>query len=386
MRAKELWRLAPRTQTRKEPKRAAALPPESIPALPPESIPSELQAKMVAAFERARAERLAPQTSEGGVRAAGDPRMSANAAAFLTLERERLDVATRLSRPYRRRGDRYRDLVLITELIRMEYEHVSGRAGEPASSPSATNGLHGDMPADWARRWGAGRMAEMGTAFAFYRDQCDRMARWLPSASRRSAAAAADVQRARIVSRVQRAKGGRMLRPEPLTEPESHRAHTWAGLRFPRRAAGVAVVVAAIGTAGILAGNRGGESLDTVSAPSRAVVAVPEAVAAVNERPHEPRSAGGSDDQSKAVVHEAREGPSVSQTELATSQTPHRDKPAPALEPAAAPAPTPAPTPSSEPQPNPDAQPDPKPGPVGSLPPPVGSLPPPGDDSGAGAG
>ena len=86
MRAKELWRFAPRMQTRTEPKPASAVRPELIPL--------ELQAKMVAAFERARAERLVKQIPEDGTRSASDPRARANTAAFLVLERERRAVTT----------------------------------------------------------------------------------------------------------------------------------------------------------------------------------------------------------------------------------------------------------------------------------------------------
>ena len=130
MRAKELWRFAPRMHTKTEPQRAMAVAPESV--------PPELQAKMVAAFERARAERLAAQIPEKAAPAAGDPWTRANTAAFLILERERRVVAARLSRPYRRRADRYRDLILVTKLIQVQYEHLAGRiGGKPGSASRA---------------------------------------------------------------------------------------------------------------------------------------------------------------------------------------------------------------------------------------------------------
>jgi hypothetical protein len=376
MRAKELWRLTPRLHTTAEPKRAAAVPPESTQA--------ELQAKMLAAFERTRTERPAAHPDDG-VCSPGDPRISANAAAFLVLERERLAVAARLSHPYRRRGDRYRDLISVTELIRVEYEHLARRGGEAAGTQSPTNGLGGvgDLPADWARPWGAGPMVEMGTAFAIYRSQCDRLARWLPTASRDSAAAAADVQLGRIMSRFESAKGGRNLWLEPLSESASQRTWPWRTFPFSRRAAAVAVALAAIGVGGILGGTRGGEPVDAVSAPSQAVVAVPAAMAAVNERPHQPPSARGASGASKAVEHKAREARPVDQSALAASETPH-PKPAPDVAPAPAATPPPPP-PAPAPQPDPSPQPDPDPEPVSSLPPPVGSLPHPGD-SGAGGG
>ncbi len=81
MRAKGLWRFAPRFQMKTEPKRAWRCAPELM--------PPELQAKMVAAFERARAERLATQIPDGGAHSGSDPWIRANTAAFLVLERER---------------------------------------------------------------------------------------------------------------------------------------------------------------------------------------------------------------------------------------------------------------------------------------------------------
>ena len=59
----------------------------------------------------------------------GHPWTRANTAAFLHLERERRAIAERLSLPYRCRGDRYRDPLLVTKLIRFEYEHLAGRVG-----------------------------------------------------------------------------------------------------------------------------------------------------------------------------------------------------------------------------------------------------------------
>ena len=152
-------------------------------------MPPELQKKMVVAFERARAERLAAQIPSAGAQHGGDPWIRANTAAFLVLEGERRAIATRLSRRYRRPGDRYRDLVLVTKLLRLEYEHLAGRVGGRDGAAAPPNGLPvgGDMPADWARPWGSGPMVEIGTAFVFYRDQRDRLARQLTSSNRGSA-------------------------------------------------------------------------------------------------------------------------------------------------------------------------------------------------------
>ena len=202
---------------------------------------------MVAAFERARAERLAVQLPVDGADSAGDPWTRSNTAAFLVLERERRVVAARLSRHYRRRRDRYRDLILVTKLIHVEYEHLAGRAVEGADSPSPSNGDTGggDRPADWARPWGSGPLIEMGTALSFYQDQRDQLGKRLPTLSRGSAAAAAAGHRDRVLSRFETVRGGR-LGQEPLSAPPSERrAWPWKSPRFTRSA--VAVACACVG-------------------------------------------------------------------------------------------------------------------------------------------
>src|ERR687895_2085899 len=81
MRATGLWRFAPRFQTKTEPE-----PPMAV---RPELVPPELRKRMVVAFERARADRLAEQIPHHGPSHAADPWIRANTSAFLVLERER---------------------------------------------------------------------------------------------------------------------------------------------------------------------------------------------------------------------------------------------------------------------------------------------------------
>ena len=252
-------------------------------------------------------------------------------------------------------------------------------------------------------------MVEMGTALSFYEDQRDRLARRLPAPSLGSAAAAAAGQRNRILNRFERAKRELRAEHEALSdgEPESGplspmaeiagqdysagKAWPWASLRFTRRAAAVAAVFAAVGVGTILAETRDGQSLDVVSAPSRAVAGVPEALAAVGERPREPRAARGRDDESAPKPGQGNA--SQDQATLAAAEIPPpapepvpEPSPAPivAAAPVVAPTPAPAPPPANESKPDPKPRPDPKPGPgpVSSLPPPVGSLPPPGKGGG----
>ncbi len=286
MRAKQLWRVAPRFQKRTEPKRAMAVPPESM--------PPELHRKMVAAFERARAEQLAAQIPDEG-RQAGDPLMRANTAAFLILERERRAVAARLCRHYRYHGDRYRDLILVTKLIRLEYEHLAGRVGPKAGPPSAPHGpAGGEMPADWARPWGSGPMVEIGTALIFYADQRDRLATRLPARTLASAAAEAARQPRRILSRFERVTGEWRLEFEPgrdaavdsgrrqaaraTEEAAGHgkRARPWASLRARQAKRGRRGRVPAVGVGTIFAETRGGGALTSSHDASPVVASVPE--------------------------------------------------------------------------------------------------------------
>ena len=388
-------------------------------AAPRELMASELQEKMVAAFESARAERLAAQIPREGAGQAVDPWTRANMAAFLMLEREHRAVAVRLSRPYWRRGDRYRDLILVTELIRLEYEHLAGRVGRRAGGPAPHNGSPAgdDMPADWARPWGSGPMVEIGTALIFYLDQRDRLARRLSARTLANAADDAAKRRKPILSRFERATGERLERRfERATgewklelsrgaAPDSgkreaaataeaagdeKRAWPWASLGTTRRVAAVAAVLLAVGVGAIFAKTRGGESAQDVSAPSPVVASVPEPRAALGElsqRPQPDRGRGarhGAAHRSRAPQRDQGNAgvPKAGQTAPTPSEIPP-----PASEPAAEPVPAPTPPPPTDSGPAPEPQPDPKPGPgpVSSLPPPVDGLPAPGG-SGDGGG
>jgi hypothetical protein len=410
MRAKELWRIAPRLQMRIEPERVMAARRELM--------PPELQKKMVAAFERARTERLAAQIPQQGAGQASDPWTRANTTAFLILERERRAIAARLCSSYRHSGDRYRDLILVTKLLRLEYEHLAGRVGGRSGPTAPPNGLPvgGDMPADWARPWGSGPMVEIGTAFVFYRDQRDRLARQLSTPTVGSAAAEAAWRRDRILTRFERAMG--QWRPElehgmgaaadfgkrqaaapiAVATGDEKRVWPWASLGFTRRAAAVAAVFAAVGVGAIFAQTRGGES--AVSAPGPVVASVPEPLEAVGERLKSQPARGrggrhGAAHRSRAPQGNAG-GVRKTNTALSASEIPPA-APEPAPEaaaapiapaaPAATPAPPPppppdgGPVPKPQPDPKPKPAPKPRPGPVYSLPPPVGGLPAPGGPS-----
>ena len=262
-------------------------------AVSPELMPPELQEKMVAAFEHARAERLAAQIPQDGAGQAGDPWTRANTAAFLILEREHRAIAARLCRPYRRRGDRYRDLVLVTKLIRVEYEHLAGRVGETAGPPAPPNGalLAVTCPQAGLGPGAPGRWSRSARRSSFTQDQRDRLATRLSARTLASAAADAEQHRDRILSRFERAMGewrlelehgraaaadsGKREAARPTAEAAGQkRAWPWASLRFTRPAAAVAAVFVAVGVGTILAETRGGGS--PVGAPSAVVASVPE--------------------------------------------------------------------------------------------------------------
>ncbi|MEK6252722.1 MAG: hypothetical protein AABM43_12490 [Actinomycetota bacterium] len=157
-------------------------------------MPLEPQKEFRAAFELDRAKRIDGRIPEEGTGGPGDSWTTrANRAAFLVLERERRVLAARLHRAHRHRSDRYRDLILITKLIRLEHEHLIGQVGPSATSlPEALPAFGRERLEDWAQPWGVGPMFELRTEFIDYRHQCHRLAKWRSAASRARAAAEAE--------------------------------------------------------------------------------------------------------------------------------------------------------------------------------------------------
>jgi hypothetical protein len=403
MRATGLRRFAPRSQTKTD-----VEPPMAV---RPELVPPELRKKMVVAFERARAERLAEQIPHHGPSHAADPWMRANTSAFLVLERERRTIATRLSRRYRRPADRYRDLVLVTKLLRLEYEHLAGRVGGRNGAAAPPKGLpgDGDVPADWARPWGAGPMVEIGTAFVFYRDQRDRLTRQLRAPTLRRGAAAAAQSRDGILTRFERAMGewrpelehggvatpdhGRRRAATAIAKAAGghKRAWPWANLGLTRPAFALAAVFAAVGVGTIVAETRGGGATGFVRDATPTVAGAPGPLLALAERWLEPEPARGQGARNGSSKGPGRErGGDADQVVLTASQAPPptplpEAPPAPvAPAPVATPAPAPPPPPPEPPAPEPRPDPKPQPDPVSPLPPPVEPLPPPGGSRGGG--
>jgi hypothetical protein len=161
----------------------------------------ELQKEFRAAFELVRTKRIDERIPEEGTGEPGDsPTTRANRAAFLALERERRVLAARLHRAHRHRSDRYRDLILITNLIHLEYEYLVGRVGPrarplllPDGLPALVRGTPADWgrdtPAEWAQPWGVRQMFGLREKFIDYWHRRDRLATRLSAASQASAAA-----------------------------------------------------------------------------------------------------------------------------------------------------------------------------------------------------
>jgi hypothetical protein len=376
-------------------------------------MPPELQKRMRAAFELDRAGQIEVQIPGESVAEEDDSWIRANSAAFMIIEGERRAATARLDRPYWRRGDRYRDLALVTKLTHLEYEHLAGRVSRRATGPSPPAGpaaLNRDTPADWARPWGSGPMLEMRTTLIRYEGQGNRLAKSLPA--RTVARATADAERYRdgVCRRFEKAMGEWGLELERelagASGPGKSPANPWASLAARAReslegrgwtnlakvawtslaampwgslrlraaaAASVAVVAAGVG----ITVTRGPSA--SSSAPS-AVASVPELpLAALSKkglresRPARDRAAGQPARHPSTAPNSVAPPSATPQVEGQTALT--AAPVAPSVPP---PAPVAAPAPSPSPAPSPQPAPEPSPGPVHSLPGPVHSLPNPG--------
>jgi hypothetical protein len=181
--------------------------------------------------------------------AALDPRARANRAAFLSLEDERRAVAVRLEGSDRRRGERYRDLVLITALSRLEHDHLVGGIGEelgvlsPADEPAA---LASGPPSEWAQPWATGPLLELRATYAGYRQARDRLGKRLLATTRKSAESEAEQRLRDLLLRFEslREDWSLALADGPVTE-EWVVPRTGFRLNRVAIAAGVAAAVAA---------------------------------------------------------------------------------------------------------------------------------------------
>jgi hypothetical protein len=126
-----------------------------------------------------------------------DRRRRADRDAFLVIEDRRRSLMEKLRGPDWMRPSRFRDLVLIMELIRLEYDHLAGRGGRPVraiASRGQPAALGNESPAPWAQPWGAGVMYELDTAFGRYAPRRKRLARRIPAEAQEIAVAEAEAE------------------------------------------------------------------------------------------------------------------------------------------------------------------------------------------------
>jgi hypothetical protein len=325
---------------------------------------------------------------------------AASKGAFLQLGEERKKLVARLHHADRRRRDRYRDLVLVTQIICLEYEQLVGRGGRraPASPTGELTALEGDAPMAWSQPWGSGAMFDLRTSFANFRDRRDRLGRWMPAPTRARAAADAKshLEQMRVSGGFDEVIEGRRLElaqgrvSAPRTEPRNDQevaaagdgeiavkeARPWSKLVLARTAAIAAVVLL---IAGVDAAIHSGGGPGSASSPSRISAKLPErpleplGLASVESQRERAKKSQRAHRRAKAAerqrgnssgartVSQEQAAPAVSQappaaTQPATSPTPtptatavpvtSAPAPAPAPTPAPAPAPTPAPAPA----------------------------------------
>ena len=131
----------------------------------------------------------------------GHPKTRTERDAFLIVENQRRSLAARLQGSDRPRPDRYRDLLLVTYLIQLEYGYVAARVNRSQKLPSLTASpttLGKDTPAKWAQPWGVGAMFELRAAFVEFSKRRDRVARRLSPEARIEATAEAKERMAAI--------------------------------------------------------------------------------------------------------------------------------------------------------------------------------------------
>lgn len=113
-------------------------------------------------------------------------------SAFRVLEGHRLALAGTLQNGEHRR-ERYRDLVLMRKVIRLERDHLATRTAKPTEDQKG-DGLgivEGETLAVWARPWGHTRLVELHADFNRYTESENRLRRWLSRRARERAEAEA---------------------------------------------------------------------------------------------------------------------------------------------------------------------------------------------------
>jgi hypothetical protein len=109
-------------------------------------------------------------------------------STFRVLEGHRLALAERLQDGEHRR-ERYRDLVLMRKVIRLERDHIAARTSESPDGrdDDALGAPESETLAAWARPWGHTRLVELHADYNRYTEREYRLRRWLSRRARERA-------------------------------------------------------------------------------------------------------------------------------------------------------------------------------------------------------
>jgi hypothetical protein len=130
-------------------------------------------------------------------------------AAFHLLEVAEADLKARLRRRPVRPSRRYRDLVLVTQLIRLELQHLDGQTtcssdgGEGAANTDSPGGPgdEGELYA-WSYPWGLTARVRLRADLHRYSARRERLGRWLTPRGRARATLAAERRYRAIALRI----------------------------------------------------------------------------------------------------------------------------------------------------------------------------------------
>lgn len=158
-----------------------------------------MEKEVHAAFEAVRARHHDARAAAAGAEEIDWADRQRSRDAFLVIENQRRKLAERVHRGEGHRADRYRDLVLVTKLVALEYEHLSGRREAPDQVPPEASSQP-DAPAEWAQPWGDKAMFELRASFANYARRRDQIGRRLSEDARERAGMEAEAELDRICS------------------------------------------------------------------------------------------------------------------------------------------------------------------------------------------
>jgi hypothetical protein len=315
-----------------------------------------------------------------------------NVAAFLRVASARQALEGRPAAAGRSRQDRYRDLLVIMAVIRVQYAQLAGRPtiddGQSPlpDRPHAVDGAY--RVAEWAQPWGFHAMCVFRNSLNAYGQRCDRLGRWLSARARAGAAAEARSYLAGLAERLEIRQDliVALSAPQPtrsLLESASGASASErpkvVGFPGPLRATAVgATACLAAGVGAFSFGGLFGEDHDSAIAPQAVTNAPARPLPALVERSHEPQPVRHRDtrqhSQKAAAENDgstprgSRSGTGSASAATSSSESTPTTAPAPTIAPAptttTAPEPTSAPDPTSSPEPEPAPAPEPEPAPA----------------------